>query len=100
MPHSSSYMPEYGLHKIGEAARDMVCFIFTNHLFPILAMDDIATLIKKAIPACSTLQPFLAVLQNLAVETVDDMKFVQKDDLAGVLKPIQARKLLAHVNSK
>lgn len=25
MPHSSSYMPEYGLHKIGEAAKDMVC---------------------------------------------------------------------------
>lgn len=24
-PHSSSYMPEYGLYKIGEAARDMVC---------------------------------------------------------------------------
>lgn len=59
-------------------------------------MDDIATLIKKALPACSTLQPILAVLQNLAVETADDMKFVQKDDLAEMLKPIQVRKLLAH----
>ncbi|CAM4730716.1 unnamed protein product [Leuciscus chuanchicus] len=59
-------------------------------------MDDIDTLIKKSLPAYSTLQPILAVLQNLAVETVDDMKFVQKDALAGVLKPIQVRKLLAH----
>ncbi|KAF4099017.1 uncharacterized protein LOC131529002 [Onychostoma macrolepis] len=65
-------------------------------------MDDIATLIKEVLPTCSTpdtLQPILDALQNIGVETVDDMKLVQKDDLAGVLKPIQARKLLAHVNS-
>lgn len=24
-PHSSSYMPEYGLHKVGEAAKNMLC---------------------------------------------------------------------------
>ncbi|KAI2643064.1 hypothetical protein H4Q32_029533 [Labeo rohita] len=83
MPHSSSYMPEYGLHKI--------------------AMNDIDTLIKEALPMCGTpdkLQPILDALQNLGVKTVEDMKLVQKDDLAGVLKPIQERKLLAHVNSK
>ncbi|KAA0702250.1 FRAS1-related extracellular matrix protein 2 ECM3 -like protein NV domain-containing protein 1 [Triplophysa tibetana] len=68
----------------------------------VAAMDDIATLIKEALPTCSTPdtpQPILDALQNLGVETVEEMKLVQMDDLAGILKPIQARKLLAHVNS-
>ncbi|KAA0721602.1 hypothetical protein E1301_Tti023215 [Triplophysa tibetana] len=118
-PHSSSYMPEYGLYKIGEAARDMVCInadqclgcyplpaysLFAMKIVSLKhAMDDIATLIKEALPTCSTpetLQPILDALQNLGVETVEDMKLVQMDDLAGVLKPIQARNLLAHVNSE
>ncbi|XP_041835778.1 uncharacterized protein LOC121636375 [Melanotaenia boesemani] len=65
-------------------------------------MDDIATLVKEALPMCSTpatLQPIIDVLQDLGVETVDDMKLVQLNDLAGVLRPIQARKLIAHVKN-
>lgn len=66
-------------------------------------MDDIATHIEQALPMCSTpatLQPILDALKDLGVETVDDLKLVQIDDLAGVLKPIQARKLLAYIKSK
>ncbi|XP_051261868.1 uncharacterized protein LOC127366708 isoform X2 [Dicentrarchus labrax] len=66
------------------------------------AMDDIATLIKEALPmrnTPATLQPILDVLQDLGVDTVEDLKFVQIDDLAGVLKPIQATKLFAHLKS-
>lgn len=33
MPHSSSYMPEYGIHKIGEAAKDIVCINADQCLF-------------------------------------------------------------------
>lgn len=60
-------------------------------------------LVKDALPMCSTpatLQPFMDVLQDVGVETVDDMKLIQIDDLAGMLRPIQARKLIAHVKSK
>ncbi|XP_065103923.1 uncharacterized protein [Paramisgurnus dabryanus] len=66
------------------------------------AMDDIATLIKEALPMYSTtatMQPILDALCDLGVETADDMKHVQTDDLGGVLKPIQARTLLAHIKS-
>ena len=70
---------------------------------PILDMDDIATLVREALPMCgtpATLQPIMDVLHGIGVETVDDMKLVQINDLAGVLRPIQARKLIAHVESK
>ena len=66
-------------------------------------MDDIATPVREALPMCSTpatLQPIMDVLQDVRVETVDDMKLIQINDLAGVLRPIQARKLIAHVKSK
>ena len=59
-------------------------------------MDDIATLVKEALPMCSTpatQQPIMDVLQDVGVEMVDDMKLIQINDLAGVLRPIQARKL-------
>ena len=64
-------------------------------------MDD--TLVKEALPMCSTpatLQSIMDVLQDVGVETVDDMKLIQINDLAGVLRPIQTRKLIAHVKSK
>lgn len=64
-------------------------------------MDD--TLVREALPMCSTpatLQPIMDVLQDVRVETGDNMKLIQINDLAGVLRPIQARKLIAHVKSK
>lgn len=66
-------------------------------------MDDIATFVREALPMCSTparLQPIMDVLKDVGVETLDDMQLIQINDLAGVLRPIQARKLIAHVKSK
>lgn len=66
-------------------------------------MDDIAGFVREALPMCSTpatLQPVIDVLKDIGVETLDDMQLVQIGDLAGVLKPIQARKFIAHVKSK
>ncbi|XP_078028604.1 uncharacterized protein LOC144464683 [Epinephelus lanceolatus] len=65
-------------------------------------MDDIATFVQEALPMCSTpatLQPIMDILKDIGVETPDDMQLVQINDLAGVLRPIQARKLIAHVKS-
>ncbi|KAG8000940.1 hypothetical protein GBF38_018242, partial [Nibea albiflora] len=65
-------------------------------------MDDIATFVREALPMCSTaatLQPIMDVLKDVGVETLDDMQLIQTNDLAGVLRPIQARKLIAHVKS-
>lgn len=66
-------------------------------------MDDIGTLLKEALPMCctpATQQPILNALQDLGVLAVEDMMHLQPEDLARVLKLVQARKLLAHVKSK
>ncbi|KAK0151057.1 hypothetical protein N1851_007803 [Merluccius polli] len=66
-------------------------------------MDDIATFVREALPMCSmpaTLQPIMDVLKDVGVETLDDMQLIEINDLAGVLRPIQARKLIAHVKTQ
>ena len=66
-------------------------------------MDGIATFVREALPMCSTpatLQSIMDVLKDVGVETLDDMQLIQMNDLAGVLRPIQARKLIAHIKSK
>ena len=66
-------------------------------------MDDIATFVKEALPMCSTpatLQPIMDILKDIGVETLDNMQLIQINYLAGMLRPIQARKLIAHVKSK
>lgn len=66
-------------------------------------MDDIATFVSEALPMCSTpatLQPVMDALKDIGVETLDDMQLIALNYLTGVLRPIQARKLIAHVKSK
>ncbi|XP_067280466.1 uncharacterized protein [Pseudorasbora parva] len=38
----------------------------------------------------------LEVIKNLGVGSLEDLKFVEADDLAGVLRPIETRKVIAH----
>lgn len=38
-------------------------------------------------------------LKSLGVDTVDDLQFLKEQDLAGFLKPIEARKLIAQMPS-
>jgi len=40
------------------------------------------------------------VLKDIGVEMLDNMQVIQINDLAGVLRTIGARKLIAHVKSK
>lgn len=45
--------------------------------------------------SASILEIVLEALQSLGVETSEDLQFISETDLNSVLRPIQARKLLA-----
>ncbi|KAF3849393.1 hypothetical protein F7725_015890 [Dissostichus mawsoni] len=53
-----------------------------------------ANFITKVLPGCG-LQPIVDVLDNLGVTTVEDLNFVEVDDLGGILKKVECKKLLA-----
>ncbi|KAI4811624.1 hypothetical protein KUCAC02_014503 [Chaenocephalus aceratus] len=57
-------------------------------------MDDLANFITAVLPGCG-LQPIVDVLDNLGVTTVEDLNFVEVDDLGGILKKVECKKLLA-----
>lgn len=40
------------------------------------------------------------VIKDLGVSSADDLKFLEADDLAGVLRPIETRKVIAHFKCK
>lgn len=63
-----------------------------------VVMDDLTSFITAVLPDCR-LQPLMNELESLGVNTVEDLNFVEPDDL-GVLKKVEARKLLARVTSK
>ena len=65
-------------------------------------MDDaeqinISSAITKVLPdlPASILNIVEETLQSLGVETTEDFHFIQEGDLLSVLRPIQARKLVA-----
>lgn len=59
--------------------------------------DSIRSSITKVLPdlSASILEIVLEALQSLGVETSEDLQFISETDLNSVLRPIQARKLLA-----
>ncbi|XP_034535115.1 uncharacterized protein LOC117809748 [Notolabrus celidotus] len=59
--------------------------------------DNIRSSITKVLPdlAASILEIVLEALQSLGVETSEDLQFINETDLDCVLRPVQARKLLA-----
>ncbi len=59
--------------------------------------DNIRSSITKVLPdlAASVLEIVLEALQSLGVETSEDLQFINESDLDSVLRPVQARKLLA-----
>lgn len=59
--------------------------------------SSISNAITKVLPdlAPSVLGIVVETLQSLGVETTEDFDFVQESDLMSVLRPIQARKLVA-----
>lgn len=65
-------------------------------------MDDahqsnVRSAITKVMPdlPASVLDILQETLQSLGVETTEDFQFIQEADLLSVLRPIQARKLVA-----
>lgn len=59
--------------------------------------DSIRSSITKVLPDLSALilEIVLETLQLLGVETSEDLQFISETDLNSVLRPVQARKLLA-----
>lgn len=59
--------------------------------------DSIRSSITKVLPDLSALilEIVLEALQSLGVETSEDLQFISETDLNSVLRPVQARKLLA-----
>ncbi|MEQ2301167.1 hypothetical protein AMECASPLE_033142 [Ameca splendens] len=59
--------------------------------------DNLRSSITKVLPdlAPSVLEIVLEALHSLGVETSDDLQFINETDLDSVLRPVQARKLLA-----
>lgn len=59
--------------------------------------SDISNAIISVLPdlPTSAVNIVLEMLQSLGVETTEDFQYIQEADLLSVLRPIQARKLLA-----
>ena len=57
----------------------------------------LSSAITKVLPDLpgSSLEILEETLQSLGVETTEDLSFIQEADLLAVLRPIQARKLVA-----
>lgn len=64
-------------------------------------MDEVENLIRQLLPQLSSelVEKTKIKLIEIGVESVDDLKLVQEQDLSVVLKPIQIRKLLHHFNT-
>lgn len=55
----------------------------------------LACFIASVLPNLSAHQLLLDALKTLGVESLEDMKYVKEEDLLSVLRPIEARKLIA-----
>lgn len=80
-----------------------ICYdLFTFSYTEIGGMDQssISYAITKVLPDLvpSVLDIAVETLQSLCVETTEDFKLIQETDLLSVLRPIQARKLVAAWN--
>lgn len=66
-------------------------------------MDDVDSVfsdfIDSVLPNSSTNDLLLKALQSLGVETVDNLNYVQEADLANIVRPIEARKMIARIKA-
>lgn len=60
-------------------------------------MEEIKNSITSVMPSITPLllEQLIATLAESGVEQAEDLRYVQENDLAGHLKPIQCRKLLS-----
>ena len=91
----------YELYDCSFAVNFMLKFIGQKFCDVMDACGEIQKKLKEVLPFLTDNDSILVLntLNELGVEQWDDMKHVEEGDLNGVLKPIQARKLLTHVKS-
>ncbi|KAB5579318.1 hypothetical protein PHYPO_G00193700 [Pangasianodon hypophthalmus] len=56
----------------------------------------LASFIKSTLPKLTELEPLLEVLQELGVQDLEDLNYIQERDLLHVLKPVEVRRILSH----
>ncbi|XP_036938880.1 uncharacterized protein LOC119010651 isoform X2 [Acanthopagrus latus] len=62
-------------------------------------MTDVVALITTVLPNCKV-QSLLDTLESIGVSSLEDLGFVEPDDLEGVLKKVESRKLLARAKAQ
>ncbi|KAG9272594.1 hypothetical protein AMEX_G8348 [Astyanax mexicanus] len=60
---------------------------------------DLAGFIGCVLPNSSANDLVLEALQTLGVESIEDLNYIQEADLVNVLRPVEARKLIARVKA-
>ncbi|KAK1885837.1 putative phosphatase YxeH [Dissostichus eleginoides] len=61
--------------------------------------DLVAGFISSVLPNSSTNELVLEALREMGVDTLEDLKYVNEADLKNVMRPIDARKLMASVKA-
>ncbi|CAB1435666.1 unnamed protein product [Pleuronectes platessa] len=60
--------------------------------------SPLLSFIKSSLPKLRDPEPLLERLQDLGVEDLKDLRYLQESDLLSVLRPIEVRKLLSLLN--
>lgn len=71
---------------------------YFSSLLVLLVMDTenpFLSFIKSSLPKLRDPEPFLEHLQDLGVEDLQDLSYLQESDLLSVLRPIEVRQLLS-----
>jgi len=63
-------------------------------------VTDLTSSLNSVFSQEDTIQQAVEVIKNIGVCSAEDLKYVESDDLAGVLKPIEIRKMMACIKRK
>lgn len=63
-------------------------------------MSDLTSSLSSVFRQEDVIQRVVEEIKNLGVCSAEDLNYVDADDLAGVLKPIEVRKVLACIKRK
>lgn len=63
-------------------------------------VSDLTSSISSVFSQEDVIQRVVEVIKNLGVCSAEDLKYMEADDLAGVLKPIEIRKVMACIKRK
>lgn len=63
-------------------------------------VTDLTSSLSSVFSQEDAIQRVVEVIKNLGVCSAEDLKYVEADDLAAVLKPIEIRKVMACIKRK